>query len=209
MAKKATKPVFRVGLLGESPNDTKAVARLLGPRYGGQVEFFTLVRNVTGDNLDTQGAFRQLRRDYQSERPNLVVVIRDLDALETDKAQLRQRQAYFRKVAKQVGGKKKAVYLLNIYSIEALIAAHIERFNEYYSSACRIEGDVMHIEKPVELLKEATRHCKKQYLEGNCGTLLALVNYEVLLSNCRYFQAFDTELRSKLPTPPTEPEIAA
>lgn len=208
MAKKVIKPVFRVGLLGESPNDTKAVEKLLTPRYGGLVEFFTLVRNVTGDNLVEAGTFKQLRREYQYERPNLVVVIRDLDALETDKAQLRNRKAYFRKVAKQVGGKEKAVYLLNIYSIEALIAAHIERFNEYYGAACRIEGDVMHLEKPVELLKETTKHCKKQYLEGNCGNLLALVNYQMLLNNCRYFQAFDTDLRAKMPAAPLKLEVA-
>lgn len=199
MAKQKAKPTFRVGLLGESPNDTTAVARLLAPRYGGQVEFFTLVRNVTGDNLVEAGTFRQLRREYQYERPNLVVVIRDLDALETDKAQLRKRQAYFRKVYKQVGGRDKAVYLLNIYSIEALIAAHIDRFNEYHGSACRIEGDVMHLEMPVELLKAATRDCKRKYLEGNCATLLALADYDVLLSNCRYFRVFDAELRGKLP----------
>lgn len=196
-------------MLGESPNDTKAVATLLTPRYGGRVEFFTLVRNVTGDNLGEAGTFKQLRREYQYERPDVVIVIRDLDALETDKAQLRKRRAYFRKVARQVGGEEKAVYLLNIYSIEALIVAHIERFNDYYGAACLINGDVMHLKKPVERLKEATRYCKKQYLEGNCGTLLALVDYEMLLRNCRYFHTFDAELRTKLPAAPVVPVAAA
>ena len=209
MAKHRAKPAFRVGLLGESPNDTRAVAALLAPRYGGRVAFFTLVRNVTGDNLADAGTFKQLRREYQYERPHLVVVVRDLDALETDKAQLRKRQAYFRKVARQVGGAEKAVYLLNIYSIEALIAAHIKPFNDYHGSACRIDGDVMHLEKPVELLKEATKNCKKKYLEGNCATLLALVDYDVLLNNCRYFHAFDAELRAKLPAASGAPVVAA
>ncbi len=104
MAKKAAKPVFRVGLLGESPNDTKVVARLLAPRYGGRAEFFELVRNLTGDNLEMAGAFRELRREYQYERPNLVVVIRDLDALETNKAHLAEKAGLFPQGA-EAGGR--------------------------------------------------------------------------------------------------------
>ncbi|HEX8349650.1 MAG TPA: hypothetical protein VF598_06800, partial [Hymenobacter sp.] len=61
MAKKVQMPAFRVGLLGESPNDTKAVTRLLTPRYGGQIEFFPLVDNITGDNLEMGGTFKLLR----------------------------------------------------------------------------------------------------------------------------------------------------
>ena len=197
MAKKAAKPVFRVGLLGESPNDTKAVARLLAPRYGARVVFFPLVDNITGDNLEMAGTFKLLRREYQYERPNLVVVIRDLDALETDRAQLRKRQAYFRKVQKQVG--ESSVFLLNIYSIEALIAAHIAVFNDHYGVQCVVPADVMTIEKPVEVLKAATQASKRRYLEAHCGDLLALADYDMLLRNCRYFRVFDAGLRQKMP----------
>ena len=197
MAKKAAKPVFRVGLLGESPNDTKAVARLLEPRYGARVAFFPLVDNITGDNLEMAGTFKLLRREYQYERPNLVVVIRDLDALEADKAQLRKRQAYFRKVKKQVGAN--SVFLLNIYSIEALIAAHIAVFNDYYGVECVAPADVMAIEKPVEVLKAATQTSKRRYLEAHCGDLLALADYEELLRNCRYFRRFDADFAARLP----------
>ena len=200
MAKKASTPIFRVGLLGESPNDTKAIAALLASRYRGRVAFFPLVNNITGDNLETAGTFRQLRREYQYERPNLVVVIRDLDALETDKAQLRKRRAYFRKVKKQVGAS--ALYLLNIYSIEALIAAHIAVFNDYYDVRCVVEADVMTIEKPVELLKAATQTSKLRYLEGHCGDLLARADYEMLLRNCRYFRVFDMAFAAQLPPTP-------
>lgn len=197
MAKKAAKPAFRVGLLGESPNDTKAVARLLTPRYGGRVEFFPLVRNVTGDNMEMAGTFIQLRREWQYEKPDLVVVIRDLDAPETDKAQLRKRRAYFRKVQKQVG--ESSLFLLNIYSIEALIAADIAVFNAHYEVHCVVADDVMTIDKPVEHLKAATQTSKLRYLEGHCGDLLAQVDYDTLLRNCRYFRAFDAEFAARVP----------
>ena len=209
MIKNVSKPMFRVGLLGESPNDTVAVEKLLTPRYGGQVEFITLVDNVTGDNLETQGAFRQLRREYQLERPNMVLVIRDLDALEMKRNRIkyRSRYRYFRKVNRQVDGK--ALYLLSIYTIEALIAAHIENFNAYYGCQCEIQGDVMKIEKPIEVLRAATKNCKKQYLEGHCGDLLARADYDKLLSNCRYFRAFDAAFAAQLPAAPLTPAPAA
>lgn len=201
MAKTIQKPLFRVGLLGESPNDTKAVAKLLTPRYGAQVEFITLIDNVTGDNLETQGAFRQLRREYQLERPSLVLVIRDLDALEMkrNRVKYRSRYRYFRKVNRQVNGR--ALYLLSIYTIEALVAAHIESFNAYYGCQCEIDGDVMKIEKPIEVLRAATKNCEKQYLEGHCGDLLARADYDTLLRNCRYFRAFDAAFAARLPAP--------
>lgn len=199
MANQAPNPIFRVGLLGESPNDTYAVARLLTPRYGGRVQFYVLIKNMTGDNLENDNAFRLLRTEYEYERINLVIVIRDLDALETDTVQSKRRRAYFRKVKKRVDGK--AVFLLNIYSIEALLAADIAVFNEHYQCACVIEGDVMTIEKPVEVLKAATQACKYRYLEAHCGDLLAKVDYEVLLANCRYFQVFDREFAAWLPAP--------
>jgi hypothetical protein len=200
---------FKVGLLGESPNDTKAVVKLLNLRYAGRVEFVTLIEGVTGDNLEDEGAFKLLRREYDYERPDLVIAIRDLDGLEDNATQKRKRRAYFKKVEQRLGGRQQEVSrslpLLNIYTIEALIAAHIQVFNDYYTKdgcqcECVIEGDVMKIEKPIELLREATKGCKMQYQESHCGELLAKVSYEMLLANCRYFQAFDTAFAARLPT---------
>lgn len=195
MAKKRAKPAFRVGLLGESPNDTRAIGRLLAPRYGGRAEFFTLIEGITGDMLETEGAFKLLRRECDYERPNLVLIIRDLDGLETDRAQLRKRTAYFRKVNKRVQGI--GLPLLNIYSIEALIAADIKAFNDYYRPChCQIVGDVMTLEKPIDVLRAASQ---SRYLEGHCADILARANYETLLANCRYFRAFDAAFAAQLP----------
>jgi len=195
MAKQVKQPVFRVGLLGESPNDTRAVAALLGRRYGERVEFFNLVERLTGDMLEGAGAFRQLRREYEYERPKLVIVIRDLDGLETDYAQVRKRRGYFRRVDRQVEGR--ALLLLNIYSIEALIAADIAAFNGHYDGCqCVIEADVMTIVKPIELLTAASAG---RYREGHCADILAKADYETLVANCRYFRQFETDFAAQLP----------
>ena len=67
--------------------------------------------------------------------PDIVIFIRDLDGLETDtdfKEKKAKRQEYFTKSKSVVD--KKALYLLNIYEIEALILADIEAFNAFYKS---------------------------------------------------------------------------
>lgn len=203
MAKQARKSLFKVGLLGESPNDTKAITKLLNLRYAGRAKFITLIEGVTGDNLEDEGAFKLLRREYNYERPNLVIAIRDLDGLEGNKTQQRKRRTYFKRVELRLGGRQQEVSrslpLLNIYTIEALIAAQIDVFNVHYGSSCVIEGDVMLLEKPIEILQEATKNCKVRYQESHCDKLLAKVNYDVLLANCRYFRQFDADFAARLP----------
>lgn len=196
MAKKR-KPPFRVGLLGESPNDTKAIEALLVPRYGQRVEFFTLLRNVTGDMLEYAETFRNLRKEYEWEKPNLVVAIRDLDGLETKGAKWRQRQKYFRKVAATV--EQKSLPLLNIYEIEALIWADIAKFNEVYNCTCPMPADPMTIAEPKEQLMAATLPGTPRYSEGHCASLLAAVEYDVVVANCRYFSAFDQAFQQRIP----------
>lgn len=198
MAKKRERR-FRVGLLGESPNDTKAIEALLKPRYGERVEFFTLLRNVNGDMLEYAETFRNLRREYEWEKPNLVIVIRDLDGLVTKGTKWRQRQAYFRKVDVAVG--QKSLPLLNIYEIEALICAHIAVFNKFYGCACPQPADPMAIEKPKEWLRAATEPGWTRYLEGHSPKLLGQVDYDAVIANCRYFADFDKLFASKLPSP--------
>jgi hypothetical protein len=194
---KARKPAFRVGLLGESPNDTKAMEALLKPRYGQRVEFFTLLRNVTGDMLEYAETFRNLRKEYEWEKPNLVIAIRDLDTLETKGAKWRQRQAYFRKVATVV--EQKSLPLLHIYEIEALICADIAKFNATYGCACEVPADPMTIAEPKERLMAATPPGKPRYAEGHCAKLLAEVSYDMLLTNCRYFAEFDLDFSQRIP----------
>lgn len=197
MAKKRTLR-FRVGLLGESPHDTEAIAALLAPRYGSRVEFFQLLRNVTGDMLEDAKTFRDLRREYEWEKPNLVVAIRDLDSLQTKGAKWRQRQRYFRKVASVV--EQKSLPLLNIYEIEALVCADITVFNTRFKCTCPQPADVMVIPEPKEWLRNTTTAGQPAYSAGQCAELLAAVSYETVIANCRYFAAFDQEFQRRIPT---------
>ena len=196
MAKKQERR-FRVGLLGESPNDTKAIEALLKPRYGQQVEFFTLLRNVNGDMLEDAETFRNLRKEYEWEKPNLVVVIRDLDGVQTKGAKWRQRKKYFRDVDAVV--EQKSLPLLNIYEIEALICADMAAFNKLFGCSCPQPADPMAIAEPKEWLKRVTEPGRPTYSVGHCTQLLAKVSYDTVLSNCRYFAEFDKAFAARLP----------
>ena len=185
-----------IGLLGESPNDTKSLEALLGRRYGARLRFVTISPDVTGGQLDSPKLQHIIRANYRFQKPDLVVVTRDLDAPETDRQQRLKRLLFFRKINRGVEGK--GIYLLNVQAMEALICADIAVFNARYQCICPVPTDPMTIHDPARFLKEATRPGQPSYGEGDCATLLAAVNYDTVLANCRYFAIFDQELRQRL-----------
>jgi hypothetical protein len=105
--------VIRIGLFGESPHDTAAIKVLLERRYGGQIDCFPLLRGIRGSLLDDAQILRSLRIEYQSEKPQIVIAIRDLDALEDDRGKVVERQQWFRRVNRVVA--RRGVFLLSIY----------------------------------------------------------------------------------------------
>lgn len=187
---------LKVGLLGESPNDTVAIGRLLEKQFGQLIRCFSLLDRVTGSELDDIGTDKALRIEYQEHRPHIVVVIRDLDGRESDVSQLRYRRAYFRRISRIV--EQRSVYLLNIYSIEALLLTDVEVVNHKYDCHCVVEVDPMHIEKPIEVLDHVT---KGHYEEYHCRELVPKLRYERLVEGCRYFAAFHNEFTARLRTP--------
>ncbi|RIY12904.1 hypothetical protein [Hymenobacter rubripertinctus] len=203
MKKTAEKP-FLVGLLGESPNDTASLQALLGQRYGQQVQFFVISPQITGSQLDNPKLQHIIRANYRFTKPDLVVVTRDLDAPETDRTQQLKRKEFFRKI--NLGLEQKGIYLLNIQAIEALIAADIRVFNNRYECVCEVPANPMTISDPVRFLKNATPPRRPQYDEGHCAELLAAVDYDTVLANCRYFADFDEAFQQRIPplTPPVK-----
>ncbi len=194
----ATKPkALRVGLLGESPNDTEAIKVLLQRQYAARITCFALLERLTGGTLDSQKILRSLPIACDRKQPDIIVVIRDLDALASDAEQVRQRQAYFARINQQVGGT--ALYLLHIYEFEALIAADIRTFNALYKSACKITGDPTRLVDPKKVLQQATRKSPRgEYHENHSTAICAKLEYAELLKNCGYFRAFDAAFAKRL-----------
>jgi hypothetical protein len=75
---------MKIGLVGEDPNDTKSIENLLVRQYP-QLNFVTLLYRVNGSMLDNNKAINSIRREFEIQKPDLVIFIRDLDSHEKGK----------------------------------------------------------------------------------------------------------------------------
>lgn len=178
---------MKIGLVGEAPNDTASIQNLLSRHYEG-FEFVTLLNRINGSQLDNKKAIRRLLRiEYEDQAPDIIIFIRDLDALETDRAAKRRRQEIFTYSNRIVDGV--GIHLLNIFEIEALILADIEVFNDCYNCAIDVI-DPMVIPMPKEVLIDATKGSRNRFNESHNPLLFSLLNFNTVKQNCRYFSAF-------------------
>jgi len=174
---------MRIGLVGEAPNDTEAIKNLLNKKYSA-LEFFFMLNNINGSNLDNQKTKRLLRIEYEFEKPDIVIFIRDLDSVLPNKKKLYERKNYFTEFNSVVN--KKGILLLNIYEIEALILADYELFNRKFDAKINKIDNVMLIEEPKEFLKRES----KKYNESLNGEIFAELSFENVHANCLIFQRF-------------------
>lgn len=177
-------------MIGENPSDTTCIATLLSKKYSSHVQFFPLIKNITGSILDNPKIKRQLRREYEIEKPDYVLFIRDLDGLEHHFELLKCRKSWFSDLKSVVD--KKGVLLLNIFELEALLLTDIQVVNAYYGSNIELVEDCMKIEQPKEYLSNRI----SRYLTGHNAELFSLLKYEIVLDKCRYFKKFDKEFES-------------
>lgn len=186
----------RVGLVGESPNDTRAIRILLEKEFAGKCEFFVMLGKIKGGELDEikpgSTLIKKIRIEYEIQRPDFVVIIRDLDALEKDLISRRRRLESYARVRRTLDGKM--VRLLSIYEIEALLLADTAPINEKYKISMVYDTDPMLQPEPKEYIQQ---FCS--YRESDCPELFARLNFEKLL-NVRFFRKFVTEFNKQLAT---------
>jgi|RhiMetdeSRZDD1v2_1073273.scaffolds.fasta_scaffold12372_5 uncharacterized protein DUF4276 len=182
--------MIRIGMIGESPSDTTCIANLLNKKYASYVQFFPLIKNIHGSNLDNRKIKRQLRREYELEKPDYILFIRDLDGFEHHFELLNYRKTWFSDLKSVVD--KKGILLLNIFELEALLLTDIEMINKYYDSSIEQIEDCMKIEQPKEFLSKRIN----KYLTGHNAELFSLLNYNIVTDKCRYFKKFDEDFES-------------
>lgn len=175
---------MKIGLVGESPHDTNSIANLLKKVYTS-FSFVNLIQNIRGSQLDQlQPTKRILRIEYQYHNPDLVIFIRDLDGLADDHDQIELRRNYFREFRSVVNNR--AVFMLNIYEIEALILCDLNAFKGYYSCECSCGQDPHTIIKPKEYLKGLYKH----YREVDNAKIFANINHNLLLQRSEDYKRF-------------------
>ncbi len=176
----------KIALVGEAPHDVNAIQVLLEKYFEEVHEYFPLIRNVRGSELDNRMTLRRLRQEYEDKNPDIVIFIRDVDGVETEMnfAQKKKiRQDYFTKSKAVVD--KKGLFLLNIYALEALILADIGSFNRFYGKEIVFEGNPMRQPQPEKFLKK-----QSDYKESDAPRVFAQLSVNTLISNCLYFKEF-------------------
>lgn len=175
---------MKIGLVGEAPNDTESMKNLLIKRYPVEkFNFFSMLQIINGSNLDSQKTKRFLRIEFEQQKPDIVIFIRDLDSTLPNKEKLYERKNYFTTSNNVVN--KKGIPLLHIHEIEALILTDVETFNNKYGTTIEEIENVMKIEEPKEFLKNAS----KKYNESHNSDIFKLINFDKTL-NCLYFDKF-------------------
>lgn len=188
--------MIRIGLVGEDPNDTSSLKNLLLKKYSRNAKFIPLVNGIRGFQLDNPKIKRALPIEFKSKKCDFIIYIRDLDAFKSDKKKLMVRQKWFNDLDKEINGK--GILLLNIWELEALIFANIEKFSHYYKVNYSFKGDPSKIKEPKEKLKEITRNSKNKYFESDCPSLFCLLEIEQLISKCEFFSEFILKLNTSL-----------
>ncbi len=179
------KKMIKIGLVGESPYDTKAIKHLLQQKYNEGFSYTILLKNVSGDHLNTSKAKRAIAIEVKEQKPDLVIVIRDADVVESNEHIIGEKKEWYLHFVKQID--RKSVFLLNVYELEALILADIESFKKYYQVAFNFTGSVSHQEKPKEYLQQKTA---KKYKVSDCPDLFHCLHFETIKRNCAYFKDF-------------------
>ena len=147
---------MKIGLVGEAPNDTSAIKNLLSKHYTN-LEFVVLLNGLTGAMMDSKRFIAQfLPKEFHDKKPDLVILIRDLDSHERDTVKLKQREKLFNFFNQKVANK--GVFLLNIYELEALVLADISVFNDKYRCNLDKFDDPMNVAMPKEVLIEASKY---------------------------------------------------
>ncbi len=181
---------MKIGLVGEAPNDTQSIQNILSGKFS-ELDYVFMLDRINGSNLDSQKTKRFLRIEYETKNPDIVIFIRDLDGLESNKTQLLNRKKYFADFNSVVD--KRGLYLLHIYEIEALILADNEMFNEIYDCALPFVDNPMSIEEPKEYLKSFS----SEYNESQNAEIFSKLDFEKL-TDVKYFGEFISKFEKRI-----------
>mgnify|MGYP001611690542 CR=1 FL=1 len=192
--------VRRIGLIGENPNDTNSFINLFTRKYPGKVEFVSLIADKTGGNLDDikpeSIVLKQLKLEYEFEKPNFVVLIRDSDALESESDKLNDRLTRMYKLGSAVS--QNAIYLLCIWEMETLLLADLDPVNNKYGTTLTYPlsptdpSDLMMKKEPKEFLKV---NCG--YHQNDCAELFRTLDFEKLKA-VKFFNEFVPKFEQRI-----------
>jgi len=186
----------KIGLIGEDPNDTNSLKNLLLQKYEGSISFVQLLKNQRGHQLENLRTKVALKIEFAEKKPNLLIVIRDADAIVTEAQKLTKRKDWYKSLVD--GITNKSMFLLIIYELESWIIADINTFNKIYNTKINFKKNIHYFKDPKGFLKEKTRNNNKKYKESDAPDLFKKLSFNTIKSNCTVFNKFIKDFESAI-----------
>ncbi len=191
----------RIGIISENyNNDSKAVAYLLKKRFGKQATFIPLLKSISGKGLEEiRKVAAILKTEISKNSIDLLILVRDLDALISDKKEIKRVENWAQTIKKKLTTDQKLFIV--IFELEALILADINTFNGVYKTKYQLKTSPKFQSEPKELLKQITRKTKRKYKESDTPEIFQQLNFQKVYQNHKgenSFQSFIDELTTIL-----------
>lgn len=189
---------IKVGIVGEHPkNDSESLKILLSNVVEKNVQLSVYPKKFSGGQLDGDKFFRTL--ETEAAFLDWVILVRDLDGLASDISKVQEKEKWFEKANKI--SKRKGIFFLAIYEMEALILSDIDSFNNYFGLNVKAIGNPLFKEKPKEYLEQLTEKTQKgKYDENHASKIFKDLNIKNIYENHkgeRSFHSFANELKEK------------
>jgi hypothetical protein len=133
-------------------NDGEPIADLLTRYFPDKISIIQFCKRFKGDKLQTADFFLELEASCKAEKPDIVLIVRDLDS---DKKQ-KLRNEYFEQCKANIT-EIQSVFLLFVYEIEALALADLKTVETFY-----------YLKKPIIFTKTPEKQTNpKDFLQKN------------------------------------------
>lgn len=173
---------MKIGFIGENKNDKEAISNLLSQSYS--FEFYSILNRLTGDQIESSKFLQLIIPELANNNFDMIIVIRDLDGLKSEKAKIKKRYKWYIKLKEYINFQN-TIFLLNIYELEALIFSDLKTYNSLVDYYIENSENPMNIIKPKYILKKKTR-----YNEGKAPDIFKNLKIVELIKNCDYFHEF-------------------
>jgi len=179
--------MIKIGLIGEHSNDTDSIAQLMRKKYNVGFHYKTLSVHKYGSQIYNESSAKTFNFEIKKYTPHCVIIVADADAIITETTRIRYKRTLCERLSKMLNSR--CILLLNIYELEALIFADLDRFNTLYNTSIKGNRDVSFIEKPKDELKSKSKLPKK-FKESDCSVLFNELIIDIVSKNCSYFKTF-------------------
>jgi hypothetical protein len=166
---------MKVGLIGENPNDTDAIAVLLRKRHNHN--YVSVLKRRKGGQLDNDKFTKLLKTELNADTYDVLIFVRDLDGFETEEDKVKKRQDWFDINSTSFGGK--SLFLLNVHELEAIFFADVDSLNKLFGLKLKFKNP-MFISNPKEELKKIS---SAKYNENRAAEYMVSLDYNAVLSN--------------------------